>query len=410
MTKRLKRRESFQTRQKYGDCWLYSSSTLISNYYLNMDLEINGGTIFENYDDSSCQLLFKNYGEFISNIGSIVKRFKTDKDCRPAIYYYFLFYFIYYLATISNKQEILSGHKRSLYIEYVLDIITGNNKRIKKITIDSLENKYYDHLKKKISFYTSLYTFERSTLKKIIHDVVTMIKNVNKHKDIYIGHLETNKFYHILTDEQIFKKDVLEKILSKSYICMSYDSYIDTTSGVTYHSYIDPTLGVISFYSYNCLDDPTKKFVLPNRDHVIVFEEIVESIDGDPDNFGIVIKESNSECKYTMYNKQMSNFVFRRINYLKHYDKGTSKSKSPDAHSPYKYKLALSPLVPPPPYTDYPPPPPPPSYEESIRRQPPPPSYEESIRQQLPPPLEPIEEELALGKRKRTKKRRRKRN
>ena len=91
MTKRLRRRDSFQTKQKNGDCWLYSTSTLISNYYLNMDLEINGGSVFKNYDESSCQLLFQNYSNFISNIDDIVKKYKTDRDCRPMISYYFLF-------------------------------------------------------------------------------------------------------------------------------------------------------------------------------------------------------------------------------------------------------------------------------------------------------------------------------
>ena len=183
-----------------------------------------------------------------------------------------------------------------------------------------------------------------------------MIHQVNISKQLYVENLPKNKFSYLLTDKKTFKRNILEKILSKSYICASYKSYHDP--------YVNRTT---RDYYYKCVDDESKYFALVSVPHVVVLEEIVESKDGDPDNFGIVIKDSNSSCKFVMYNNQMKNFHFFNFDYLKSYDLHESKSKSPEGR-----ELVLSPPPPPPP--------PPPSYKESIA---PPPSYEESI---APPP------------------------
>ena len=67
MTRRLTRRNSFQTKQEYGDCWLYATCTLTSNYYLNMDLELNGSkSIFKDFnDEEKCKVpLYNNFNRW----------------------------------------------------------------------------------------------------------------------------------------------------------------------------------------------------------------------------------------------------------------------------------------------------------------------------------------------------------
>ena len=351
MTRRLKRRDSFQPTQEYGDCWLYATCTLTSNYYLNMDLEINDRkSIFKDFnDEEKCVLkLYNNYNNFIDNIEDMVKQFNKKKDCHSLIYYYFLFYFINHIGSVTKAQNIRIGNNINLFERELLKILTTN--------LNAWKKNFYERLKNAVSYFKSVYTFSHSTLKKIINNVADMIHQVNISKQLYVENLPKNKFSYLLTDKKTFKRNMLEKILSKSYICASYKSYHDP--------YVNRTT---RDYYYKCVDDESKYFALVSVPHVVVLEEIVESKDGDPDNFGIVIKDSNSSCKFVMYNNQMKNFHFFNFDYLKSYDLHESKSKSPEGR-----ELVLSPPPPPPP--------PPPSYKESIA---PPPSYKESI---APPP------------------------
>ena len=367
MTRRLKRRDSFQPKQEYGDCWLYATCTLTSNYYLNMDLEINDKkSIFKDFnDEEKCTLtLYNNYNSFIDNIENMLKQYKK-KDCHSLIYYYFLFYFIYHIGSVTKSKNLRIGNNINLFETELLKILTTN--------LNAWKRNFYERLKNAVSYFKSVYTFSHSTLKKIMNNVADMIHQVNISKKLYIENLPKSKFSHLLTDKKTFKRNVLEKILSKSYICASYESYHDP--------YVNRTT---RDYYYKCEDDENKFFALVSVPHVVVLEEIVEPKDGDPDNFGIVIKDSNSSCKFVMYNNQMKNFRFFNFDYLKSYDLHESKSKSPEGR-----ELVLSPP---------PPPPPPPSYEESIA---PPPSYDESIKSILK------QDSIASGrKKKRTKKKR----
>jgi hypothetical protein len=349
MTRRLKRRDSFQPKQEYGDCWLYATCTLTSNYYLNMDLEINDRKSKFKYfnDETKCNLtLYNNYNSFINNIENIVKQFNKKKDCHSLIYYYFLFYFIYHIGSVTKAQNIRIGNNIRLFETELLKILTTN--------LNAWKTNFYEKLQNDVSYFKSFYTLSHSTLKKIMNNIADIIHKVNISKKLYIENLPKSKFSYLLTDKKTFKRNILEKILSKSYICASYESYHDPT---VYRTSRD--------YYYKCVEDESKYFALVSVPHVVVLEEIVESKDGNPDNFGIVIKDSNSSCKFVMYNNQMKNFNFFNFDYLKSYDLHENNSKSPEGR-----ELILSP----------PPPLPPPSYEESIA---PPPSYEESI---APPP------------------------
>lgn len=336
MTRRLKTRESFDTKQEYGDCWLYATCTMTSNYYLNMDLEVNGtNSIFKDFnDEEKCKVpLYSNYNSFITNIEEIVKQYKK-KDCQSLIYYYFLFYFIYHIGAITKAKNLKIGNNISLFETELLKILTTN--------VNGWKTNFYEKLQSDVNYFSSFYTFSHSTINKILNNIAKMIHQVNISKKLYTENLPRTKLYHLLTDEHIFKKEVLEKILSKSYICASYKYYHDPTF----------PYGTTNYY-YKCIEDESKYFALVSIPHVVVLEKIVESLDGDPDNFGIVIKDSNSLCKYIMYNKQMINFYFTNFDYLKSYDLHESKSKSPEEHEVRERPLVMSPQPPPPP----PPPP-----------------------------------------------------
>jgi hypothetical protein len=217
------------------------------------------------------------------------------------------------------------------------------------------------------------------------------IKNVNDSRKLKVQSLPPSKFHYLLEKGGILKKDVLEKILNKSYLCVSYNQYIDK-------GYNPPPIQHTSSneYNYPCVDNPNIYFRLFNAPHGIVFQEMVDSIDGDPNNFGIIVKESNSACKYTLYNNQMKYFNFLNFTYLKDSPIDEELSASPEDLSP------PPPPPPPPPYRS-----PPPSYPSS------PPPYRSPLPSySSPPPPYPSqspsqisqETDIASGKRKKTHK------
>jgi hypothetical protein len=366
MTRRLKIRDSFDTKQEYGDCWLYATCTLTSNYYLNMDLELNDSkSIFKDFnDEEKCKVpLYNNFNSFVLHIEDMVKQYNKKKDCRSLIYYYFLFYFIYHIGSVTKAKNIRIGNNIYLFETELLKILASN--------VNGWKTNFYEKLQNDVSYLSSFYTFSHSTINKIITNIAKMIHNVNISKKLYIENLPKTKFHYLLTDEHIFKRDILEKILSKSYICASYKFYHDPSF----------PYGTTDYY-YKCVEDESKYFALVSVPHVVVLEEVVESKDGDPDNFGIVIKDSNSLCKYVMYNKQMINFHFNSFDYLKSYELDESKSISPEAREVRERSFVLSP-----------PPPPPPPYSEQSPLQPPPPPYSK---------ISP-ETDVASGKKKKTK-------
>jgi hypothetical protein len=205
-----------------------------------------------------------------------------------------LFYFIYHIGSVTKAKNIRIGNNINLFETELLKILTTN--------VNGWKINFYEKLQNDVSYFRSFYTFSHSTINKIITNIAKMIHHVNISKKLYIENLPRNKFHYLLTDEHIFKRDILEKILSKSYICASYKSYHDPNF----------PYGTTDYY-YKCVEDESKYFALVSVPHVVVLEEIVESRDGDPDNFGIVIKDSNSLCKYVMYNKQMVNFHFNNL-------------------------------------------------------------------------------------------------
>ena len=75
MSIKLTRKLSFHRKQLYNDCWLYSTCTLISNYFYRYDLEqkikySKYKSLFENNDCDlkfTKQQKFTNFKHFVNN-------------------------------------------------------------------------------------------------------------------------------------------------------------------------------------------------------------------------------------------------------------------------------------------------------------------------------------------------------
>jgi len=357
MSRKITRRNSFQTTQQFGDCWLYSTSTMTANYYLRCDLEINGrNSIFKDFDENNCNIsTYSNYVTFLNNLRenskNLINIFNRKKNCRSDIYYYFLFYFIYYIGQTTEFENIHKGNHVDIFEKKLLNIL--------QLELKKYEILFYKRLKIFLNYLASFYYGTFSTLKKILKTIMLTIDNVNELRRLKAQSLPTSKFYYIF-ENGLLKRDILEKILAKSYLCVSYHSYID-------NEYVRPNN--MSYtkneYYYPCLDKPNNFFVIINAPHAFVFEQVVDSIDDNSNNFGIVVKESNSSCKYTLYNNKIKNFIFTNFTYLKSSPNHEQLSASPESHSPPPPPSSQPPpySTPPPPYSIQPPPystPPPP--------------------------------------------------
>jgi hypothetical protein len=188
----------------------------------------------------------------------MVKYYNKKKDCQSLIYYYFLFYFIYHIGAVTKTKNLRIGNNIFLFETELLKILTSN--------VNGWKTNFYEKLQTHVSYSSSFYTFSHSTLNKIMDKIAKMIHHVNISKKLYIEHLPKTKFDYLLTDEHIFKRDILEKILSKSYICASYISYYDPFVLINNNAYY-----------YRCIEDESKYFALVSIPHVVVLEEIVRA-------------------------------------------------------------------------------------------------------------------------------------
>lgn len=303
----LTRKESGKKRQLHGDCWLYASSTLTANHLLRFDYDEiiefpNYKRLFEGYTPEygfphECEeeLSFENFRSFVNrdNLIRITSIYLTNELCHTEIYYNFLFYFVYFIGMKTRTN--INGYSPSLFLRELLGSLGYFKKQL-----FVFKEAYKSYLLSRLSK-------NHEVVIDIVEKLYYLIQRFTWTKITSIQTLPIDKPTDFQDPEKI---QLLKDVLSTSYVGLSYDKFY-TKSSQRLSSYIFPCL-------YNELT-PTPSntfFRVPNGSHVLVLEKFIKSVDKknakatDAKEWGVVLKESNSDCR-TIFNQiQLELFDF----------------------------------------------------------------------------------------------------
>lgn len=308
----LVRKESSKKIQLHGDCWLYTSCSLIANCLLRYDLnEIiscpNYKRLFDGYTSEygfphECEEEFttENFTSFVrpENLEKITSVYLENSTCHAEIYYNFLFYFIYFIGM--KTRPYIRSH--SAY-KFVIDLMNYSNGILFKQLI-GFKEAYKMYLLERLREH-------HEVLIHIIDAIYFLIQRFYWTNKTFVSTLSILK-PEDFEDEK--NKELLRDILSESYIGLTYDGY--DREGENRRQYM---FGC----SYNELNKSTSKIgYIPNGPHALVFEKYINTIDNPhvdpaiPKNWGIVIKESNSDCRMIFTKNMLKLFHINNMFYI----------------------------------------------------------------------------------------------
>lgn len=306
-SRRLTRKESGKKRQLHGDCWLYASSTLTANHLLRFDYDEiiefpNYKRLFEGYTPEygfphECEedLTFENFRSFVNrdNLIRTTSIYLTNVLCHAEIYYNFLFYFIYFIGMKTRTN--INGYSPKLFLSQLLGSLGYFKKQL-----FVFKEAYKTYLLSRLSE-------NHAVVIDIVEKLYYLIQRFTWTKITSIQTLPIDKPIDFQDPEKI---QLLKDVLSTSYVGLSYDKFY-TKSSQRLASYIFPCL-------YNELT-PTPSntfFRVPNGSHVLVLEKFIKSVDKknakatDAKEWGVVLKESNSDCRTIFNQTQLELFDF----------------------------------------------------------------------------------------------------
>ena len=308
----LVRKESGIKIQLHGDCWLYTSCSLVANFLLRYDLnEIiscpNYRRLFDGYTSEygfphECEEEFttENFKSFVTpeNLERTITVYLENPICHAEIYYNFLFYFIYFIG-MKTRPNIRS---HSAY-GFVIDLMNYSNGILSKQLI-AFKEAYKMYLLERLREH-------HEVLNEIIDNIYFLIQRFYWTNRTFVSTLSILKPEDF---EDETNKELLRGILSESYIGLTYDGY--DREGENRRQYM---FGC----GYNELRKSTSKIgYIPNGPHALVFEKYINTIDNPhvdparPKDWGIVIKESNSDCRMIFTKKMLKLFHINNMFYI----------------------------------------------------------------------------------------------
>jgi len=360
MSKKLTRKKSFHRVQLFEDCWLYSSCTLLSNFFYRYDLKENYKSLFENDDcEFTKKQKFTNFNYFVEeeNLHEMLRLYSNWANCHSEIYYHFLFFFFYFIGMKTNNMDKFKKGKQTMifvdnlinnlkyhlyfykekFLKYLLNKIkdtpSSPDSYHSPYIVDAIDSPDIDYdsedemiggnpyltthklakmllpswFSSRSSPQHSVHLTPRESLFFIIDKIYVLIQQYFLFQDIQI---------HNLTHEIDISK--IQNILENSYLLSSYSSYNDPEKKEIYY---------YPCYKEDMTSDE-KQFVIVNSHHVFTMEEFV----GSKKEWSIIVKDSNSLCRGRIDKEQFKKFHFTSFLYV------SSTNYTCDISSPFHFE------------------------------------------------------------------------